>query len=76
MTFHYVVILMKSVWNKDKNYCYNIFLEKASYELPKKYFFLVKYKCYVMIRIDFSEGIDINNTSASKECDICHYWYF
>ena len=27
-------------------------------------------------RIDFSEGIEINKTSASKECDICHYWYF
>ena len=25
-------------------------------------------------RIDISEGIDINKTSASKECDICHYW--
>ena len=23
-----------------------------------------------------SEGIDINKTIASKECDICHYWYF
>ena len=27
-------------------------------------------------RIDVSEGIDINKTSASKECDICHYRYF
>ena len=27
-------------------------------------------------RIDISERIDINNTNASKECDICHYWYF
>ena len=26
--------------------------------------------------IDVSEGIDVNKTSASKECDICHYWYF
>ena len=25
--------------------------------------------------IDFSKGIDINKTGASKECDICHYWY-
>ena len=22
------------------------------------------------------EGIDVNKTSESKECDICHYWYF
>ena len=27
-------------------------------------------------RIDISEGIDVNNTSASKECDICPFWYF
>ena len=27
-------------------------------------------------RIDMSEGIDINKKSASKEYDICHYWYF
>ena len=23
-----------------------------------------------------SEGIDLNKSSAPKECDICHYWYF
>ena len=27
-------------------------------------------------RIDISEGIDINKTNLSKECDIYHYWYF
>ena len=26
--------------------------------------------------IDISEEIDVNETSTSKECDICHYWYF
>ena len=25
-------------------------------------------------RIDVSEGIDVNKTCASKECDICHYY--
>ena len=25
---------------------------------------------------DVSEGIDVKKTSASKECNICHYWYF
>ena len=30
MTFHYVTILIKPVFNKDKNnYYYNIFLEKV-----------------------------------------------
>ena len=27
-------------------------------------------------RTDVSEGIDINKSNASKECDICYYWYF
>ena len=27
-------------------------------------------------KISAFEGIDVNKTSASKECDICHYWYF
>ena len=26
-------------------------------------------------RIDVSERSNLNKTSASKECDICHYWY-
>ena len=25
---------------------------------------------------DVSEGIDVNKTNASKECMLCHYWYF
>ena len=27
-------------------------------------------------RIDISEGIDVNKTNLSRECVICHYWYF
>ena len=27
-------------------------------------------------RIDISEGINADKINASKECDICHYWYF
>ena len=27
-------------------------------------------------RIDILEGIDVNKTNASRECDTCHYWYF
>ena len=25
---------------------------------------------------DISQGINNNKTITSKECDICHYWYF
>ena len=27
-------------------------------------------------KIDVSEQININKTSASKECELCHYWFF
>ena len=27
-------------------------------------------------KISNSEGIDTNKTGASKECELCHYWYF
>ena len=27
-------------------------------------------------RINISEGVDGNKTSLSRQCDICHYWYF
>ena len=37
LTFHNVIIFTKSIFNNDKNnYSYNIFLEKALYELLKK----------------------------------------
>ena len=26
--------------------------------------------------IDVSEGIDVDKRSESKQCNICHYWYF
>ena len=27
-------------------------------------------------KIGVLEGIDTNKASASKECELCHYWYF
>ena len=27
-------------------------------------------------KILLSEGIDENKTSASEECELCHYWFF
>ena len=27
-------------------------------------------------KINVSEVIDANKTSASKECELCHYWLF
>ena len=27
-------------------------------------------------RIDISDGIDVDKSDNSKECKLCHYWYF
>ena len=27
-------------------------------------------------KINISEGIDVNKTNASKEYELCHYWFF
>ena len=36
LTFHVAIIYINSVSNKEQNhYCYNIFLEKCFYQLPK-----------------------------------------
>ena len=43
-----------------------MFLDKCFCELQK-----IEYD-----RIDVSEGVDINKTNASRQCDICDYWYF
>ena len=29
-----------------------------------------------MIELTFLKGIGVSKISASKECDVCHYWYF
>ena len=66
MTFHNVIMLTKSVSNKDKNnYYYKTFLKISSYELPN-YKFL--YKIYILYydRTDVSEGSDVNKASESK----------
>ena len=35
----------------------------------------MNYKDVKYEKIDVSEGIDVNKTSASKECELCHYWF-
>ena len=36
----------------------------------------VYYKCHILIESTFLKELMFNKTSASKECDICHYRYF
>ena len=36
----------------------------------------MNYKNVAVRKIDVSEGTDVNKTSLSKECMLCHYWFF
>ena len=75
LILHDLMILIKSVLDKNQNhYYYNILSDKCSNQLSKnndsKWVFMKLWMLYYY-RIDVSEGIDSNKTSASKECDIC-----
>ena len=71
-TFHNVIILIKSVFNKNKNeYYYNIFLGKGSNE-NKSYteFFkliFVHYKCYISIELTFLKEMLIMQVNQKNE---------
>ena len=62
-----LTIIIRSVFNENGKFYPKLLLYDALYELQK---------CYSIKKIDVSEGIDINKTSASKECERCHYWFF
>ena len=61
-----MTIVIKSVFQEDGKYYPQIFLDEC----------LCKLQMLEHDRIDISEGINVNKTNASKEFDICHYWYF
>ena len=66
LKLHNLTIVFRSVFQDDGKYYPQIILDECLYELS-----MLEYD-----RIDVSEGIDINKTNSSEECDICHYWYF
>ena len=71
LTFHNIIIYIKSVWDKDKDqnhYYYDTFLEKYSNQFP------MTYKCYIIAELTFLQ--ELMKRSESKEHDLCHYWYF
>ena len=61
-----MTIVIRSVFEDERKSYPQIYLDKCLYELQ-----MLEYD-----RIDISEGIDVNKINASKQCDICHYWYF
>ena len=48
-----------------------MFLEKGRKKMDVCILLMLHYD-----EIDVPEGIDVNKTSATKRCDVCHYWYF
>ena len=63
-----MTITIKFVFSEDGKFYPQLFLDLALYELQYQ-------KCY-SIKNYLPEGIDINKTSASKEYELCHYWFF
>ena len=61
-----LMIVVRSLFQDDSKYYPEVFLNEYLYKLQ-----MLEYD-----RIDTTEGIDTNKTNASKECDICYYWYF
>ena len=69
LKFNNITITIRSVFKEDGKLYPQVFLDETLYELSIKK--MLKYE-----RIDILEGIDVDKTNLSKECDICHYWYF
>ena len=72
LKFHLMTITIKTVFEEDGKLYPQVFLEDNLYKLNAKR----RIKMLEHDRIDISEVIDVNKTNLSKECDICHYWYF
>ena len=63
-----MTIIIRSIFEEDDKFYPQLFLGDTLYELLGK--------CLQYEKIDVSEGIDVNKTSSSKECQLCHYWCF
>ena len=66
LKFPTMTIVVRSVFEDECKFYPQVYLDEFLYAL-----WMLKYN-----RIDISKGIDASKTNASKECDICHYWYF
>ena len=70
---------MKIEFNSDNDLPLNKILKLHSLATFVRYIFEEDSKYYPLFYINIcinSEVIDINKTSETKECHICHSWYF
>ena len=67
LKFAALTIVIRCAFDNVANYHPQDFLDDALVDLS-----MLEYN-----RIDISEGIDVKKSNdKSKECNICHYWYF
>ena len=66
LKFHLLTLIVTCILEEDGKFYLQLYLDDCLYEVQ-----VLEYD-----RIDISEGLDVNKMNASKECDICHYWYF
>ena len=68
LKFHEVTIIIRSVFEvNDKLYPQLFF---------RRHFVWVTVKMLRYEKISASDGVYVIKTSASKECILCHYWWF
>ena len=65
--FHNMTIIVRSIFEEDGKFYPQVFFWWM-------FVWVIQMRQYD--RIDVSEGMDINKTSVSKQCDICYSWYF
>ena len=65
LKFHAMNIIIRSVSEEGSKIYSQVFLDETT----------VRKRCSTK-KIDVLEGINTNETSASKECMLCHYYYF
>ena len=56
-----MTIIISSVFSEDGKFYPQLFLDDAVYQLVQK--------CYSTKKIDVSEGVDVNKTKESTECE-------
>ena len=66
LKFLSITIIVTTAFEEDGKYYPQILLDQCLYEVE-----MLEYERNVI-----SEGIDLNKSNKSKECDISHYWYF
>ena len=58
-----MIMIVRTVFHENNKSYSQIFLDECLCKLQMLYY-------------DVSEGTDDIKTSESKDCDVCHYWYF